>query len=64
MIASLSLVLSVVGGNVAVMTQSIPGFETRTVPVDGHEVACDVAGAGPPILLLHGFRRRAWPGGR
>jgi pimeloyl-ACP methyl ester carboxylesterase len=37
------------------MTVTIPGFETRVVTVDGHEVTCDVGGEGTPLLLLHGF---------
>ena len=44
-----------VDDRVVAMTQSIPGLETRTVPVGGHETACDVGGAGSPVLLLHGF---------
>jgi haloacetate dehalogenase len=47
--------LSVVGGSVAGMTTSIPGLQPQTLPVDGHEVVCDVGGVGPPVLLLHGF---------
>lgn len=37
------------------MAQSIPGFETHTLSVDGRTTVCDVGGAGSPILLLHGF---------
>lgn len=31
------------------------GFDQRTVEVDGVRIACVVGGAGPPVLLLHGF---------
>ena len=32
-----------------------PGFDTRRVPVaEGIEIACEVGGGGPPLLLLHG----------
>ena len=31
------------------------GFERKTVAVDGIDIACVVGGAGPPVLLLHGF---------
>jgi len=30
-------------------------FERKTIDVDGVDIACVVAGSGPPILLLHGF---------
>lgn len=42
-----------VGGNVDSMP--MPGCETRTISVEGCEVVVDVGGAGPPVLLLHGF---------
>jgi haloacetate dehalogenase len=31
------------------------GFERRTIDVDGIDIACVIGGAGPPVLLLHGF---------
>jgi haloacetate dehalogenase len=31
------------------------GFEHRIVSVEGIDIACDVGGSGPPVLLLHGF---------
>ena len=31
------------------------GFAQKTVPVDGVDIACVVAGSGPPVLMLHGF---------
>lgn len=37
------------------MAQTIPGFEKRTLSVDGRATACDLGGAGAPVLLLHGF---------
>jgi pimeloyl-ACP methyl ester carboxylesterase len=33
----------------------LPGFEYRRVGVDGLTVNCAVRGAGPPLLLLHGY---------
>jgi haloacetate dehalogenase len=30
-------------------------FERKTVVVDGLDIACVIGGAGPPLLLLHGF---------
>lgn len=33
----------------------IPGFEDRVLAVNGQQIACSVGGAGPAILLLHGF---------
>lgn len=32
-----------------------PGFEARTVNVDGTELFCRIGGSGPPLLLLHGY---------
>jgi haloacetate dehalogenase len=32
-----------------------PGFETRRVATPGADIHCVVGGAGPPLLLLHGF---------
>jgi len=41
------------------MTFQIPGFEKKTITVpsaDGPiEIACQLGGSGPPLLLLHGF---------
>jgi haloacetate dehalogenase len=41
------------------MTVIFPGFEQKTIIVpseDGPiEIACQVGGNGPPLLLLHGF---------
>lgn len=41
------------------MTFQIPGFELKKISVpsaDGPiEIACQVGGSGPPLLLLHGF---------
>lgn len=31
------------------------GFSTRTFDHDGIEIAYDIGGSGPPLLLLHGF---------
>ncbi|MDO9384624.1 MAG: alpha/beta hydrolase [Hyphomicrobiaceae bacterium] len=31
------------------------GFASKTVAVNGIDVACTVGGSGPPLLLLHGF---------
>ncbi len=33
----------------------IPGFTHHRVPVGDVEIACEVGGAGPPVLLLHGY---------
>jgi haloacetate dehalogenase len=33
----------------------LPGFEYRRVDVDGVTISCAIAGAGPPLLLLHGY---------
>ena len=33
----------------------IEGFRTELVPAGDVEVACEVGGAGPPLLLLHGY---------
>src|SRR5260370_18453968 len=35
--------------------QMFAGFERKRIAVDGAEIACVVGGAGPPILMLHGF---------
>ena len=38
------------------MTSTIPGFSTSSVPVaDGVALHTAVGGAGPPVVLLHGF---------
>ena len=31
------------------------GFDERTIPGDGADVFCRIAGDGPPLLLLHGY---------
>ena len=38
------------------------GFERKTVAVDGVDIACVIGGAGPPLLVLHGFpqNRAEW----
>lgn len=33
----------------------IPGFETHRIDCAGTTIACAIGGAGPPLLLLHGF---------
>src|SRR5271157_4130028 len=37
------------------MTDLLPGFESRRVPAMGIEIACRIAGNGPPLLMLHGY---------
>lgn len=37
------------------MTVRLPGFEYRRVDVDGVTISCAVRGAGPPVLMLHGY---------
>jgi haloacetate dehalogenase len=37
------------------MTSVIAGFTQRRIDVGGIEIACDVGGEGPPVLLLHGY---------
>jgi len=39
----------------AAVPMLLPGFEYRRVDVDGLTVNCAVRGAGPPLLLLHGY---------
>ncbi|HET9340150.1 MAG TPA: alpha/beta hydrolase [Casimicrobiaceae bacterium] len=36
-------------------TALFPGFEPRRIEGAGATIACVVGGAGPPVLLLHGF---------
>lgn len=31
------------------------GFETKRIAANGVDIACVIAGSGPPVLLLHGF---------
>lgn len=33
----------------------LPGFEYRRVDVDDVTISCAIRGAGPPVLLLHGY---------
>jgi haloacetate dehalogenase len=33
----------------------IPGFDARRVECGAATIACEIGGAGPPLLLLHGF---------
>jgi haloacetate dehalogenase len=33
----------------------LPGFEYRRVDVEGVTISCAIKGAGPPLLLLHGW---------
>src|SRR5258707_11816076 len=33
----------------------LPGFEYRRIDVDDVTISCAVNGAGPPLLLLHGY---------
>ena len=33
----------------------LPGFKYRRVDVEGVTVSCALKGAGPPLLLLHGW---------
>lgn len=33
----------------------IAGFQSRVFPAQGADVAYDIGGSGPPLLLLHGF---------
>ncbi|HJP75335.1 MAG TPA: alpha/beta hydrolase [Pseudonocardiaceae bacterium] len=44
------------------MPTSIPGFQSATVTVGGHDIAVDLGGTGFPVLLLHGFpqTRATW----
>lgn len=33
----------------------IDGFQSRIVSVAGVDIACEIGGSGPPVLMLHGF---------
>jgi haloacetate dehalogenase len=33
----------------------LPGFEYRRIDVEGVTISCAIKGAGPPLLLLHGY---------
>jgi haloacetate dehalogenase len=39
-----------------------PGFEYRRIDVEGVTIRCAISGAGPPLLLLHGYPQNhlAW----
>lgn len=37
------------------MTVTIPGFERRTIKANGLGLSVQVAGRGPPLVLLHGY---------
>ncbi|MER7004098.1 alpha/beta hydrolase [Dactylosporangium sp. NPDC000555] len=37
------------------LTSHIPAAATRRIPVDGVELAVEITGHGPAVLLLHGF---------
>lgn len=37
------------------MSDLFPGFEVRRVPGAGAQIHCEIGGAGPPLLLLHGY---------
>jgi haloacetate dehalogenase len=37
------------------MSDLFPGFEQRRIPLEGLEINCRLGGAGPPLLLLHGY---------
>jgi len=39
----------------ALSTVLLPGFEHRSVDVQGVSIKCAIRGSGPPLLLLHGF---------
>lgn len=42
------------------MRDSIPGLEDRSVDVGGLRWRCRVGGAGPPVVLLHGWPETGW----
>lgn len=37
------------------MSDLFPGFDLRRIPVEGIEINGRIGGAGPPLLLLHGY---------
>jgi haloacetate dehalogenase len=37
------------------MSDLFPGFDHRCIAAEGVEISCRVGGAGPPLLLLHGY---------
>jgi len=37
------------------MSELLPGFSPQRVAAPGAEIHCEVGGAGPPLLLLHGY---------
>jgi len=40
----------------------LPGFEYLRIDVEGVRISCAVRGAGPPVLMLHGYPQNhlAW----
>lgn len=42
------------------MKDAIPGLEERIVDVGGLRWRCQVGGAGPPVVLLHGWPETGW----
>jgi haloacetate dehalogenase len=41
--------------NPAASPVRLPGFEYQRIDVEGVTINCAVKGAGPPVLLLHGY---------
>jgi haloacetate dehalogenase len=41
--------------DVTVLPELFPGFDTRLVPTRSAEIFCRIGGAGPPLVLIHGF---------
>jgi haloacetate dehalogenase len=37
------------------MSELLPGFTAQRVTTPGAQIHCEVGGAGPPLLLLHGY---------
>ena len=37
------------------MSDLFPGFDHRRIPVEGIEINARIGGAGPPLLLIHGY---------
>jgi len=37
------------------MSELFPGFTTHRIATAGAQIHCEVAGSGPPLLLLHGY---------